>query len=174
MSRTDPDGKKTPNREENAIMLDLMMLRNSIASHSEAVRERLKAYPYGWRDMRLLWSLVNKLQNQLLNTMPDRRILYYDQMARHGKVIIDIPGPIPKGRNILITEKRLAAITEAAMRGECALCVKDGTEAQRCPIREALLEVAPPEKVNDGQHWWAGCEYWNAASALVRGEEVTI
>ena len=101
MSRTDPDGKKTPNREENALMLDLMMLRNSIASHSEAVRERLKAYPHAWRDMRLLWYLVNKLQNQLLNTMPDRRILYYDQMARHGKVIIDIPGPIPKGRNTL-------------------------------------------------------------------------
>ena len=69
MSRTDPDGKKTPNREENALMLDLMMLRNSIATHSETVRERLKAYPYGWRDMRLLWSLVNKLQGQLLNTV---------------------------------------------------------------------------------------------------------
>ena len=46
-------------------------------------------------------------------------------------------------------------------------------EALRCDTVEALLEVAPPEKVNDGHHWWAGCEYWNAASALVRGEEVT-
>lgn len=155
-------------------MLDLMMLRNSLAKHSEAVKDRLKVCPHAWRDMRLLWYLVNKLQIQLLNTMPDRRILYYDQMARHGKVIIDIPGPIPKGRHILITEKRLAAITEAAMRGECALCIKDGREAQRCPIRDALLEAAPPAVINEKIDWFTSCEYQKAAKALERGETIKL
>lgn len=174
MSRTDMDGRQMPNRQENALMLDLMILRNTLAKNSEAVKERLKAHPYAWRDMRLLWHLVNKLQAQLLDTMPDRRVLYYDQMAKHAKVTIDIPGPIPKSSHILIEKKRLAAITEAAMRGECALCIKDGTEAQHCPIRDALLEVAPPGAINNRANNWASCEYWNAASALVRGEDTTI
>lgn len=174
MSRTDAQGRQMPNKHEHALMLDLMMLRNSLAHHGEAVRQRLAGYPYSWRDMRLLWHLVNKLQRQLLDTMPDRRVAYYDQMARHGQVIIDIPGPIPRGRHILITERHLAAITEAAMCGECALCIRDGKEVQRCPIREALLEVAPPETVSDCQNRWAGCEYRNAASALIQGEEITI
>lgn len=174
MSRAEPDGRTMPNRRENAFMMDLMMVRNSLAKNSEAVRERMARYPHAWRDIRLLWHLVNKLQGQLVDTMPDRRIAYYQQMAAHAKVTIDIPGPVPRGSHMLISEKHLAAITEAAMRRECALCIKDGKEMQRCPIREALLEVAPPETVNDGRQWWTRCEYWNAASALVRGEEISI
>lgn len=174
MSRTEQDVRTMPNRRENAFMLDLMMLRNSLAQNSEAVRGRMSCYPYAWRDIRLMWHLVNKLQNQLMDTMPDRRLAYYQQMAAQAKVIIDIPGPIPKGRNMLISETRLAAITEAAMRGECALCVKEGREVKRCPIRDALLEIAPPETINGGERQFDDCEYWNAASALVQGEDVHI
>ena len=174
MSRTDEQGRQMPNKHEHALMLDLMMLRNSLAHHGEAARQRLNCYPYAWRDMRLLWHLVNKLQGQLIDTMPDRRVAYYEQMARQGQVIIDIPGPIPRGRHILIGEKHLAAIMEAAIRGECALCIKEGKEVQRCPIREALLEVAPPETVSDCRDWWTGCEYRSAASALIQGEEISI
>lgn len=175
MSRPDEQGRRMPNRQENALMLDLMLVRNTLARNSEAARERLKASPHGWRDLRLLWYLVNKVQEELLSTVPDKRIAYYNQMARHGQVIIDIPGPIPRGRHILITDDHLAAITEAAMRGECALCLKEGKEAQRCPIRQALMEVAPPAEISSGgKAWWAGCEYQKAGSALVRGEKVTL
>lgn len=175
MSRADEQGRQMPNRRENALMLDLMLVRNTLAKNSEAVRGRLKSVPHGWRDMRLLWHLVNRLQQELLKTMPDRRAAYYDQMARHGQVIIDIPGPIPRGRHILITDEHLAAITEAAMRSECALCVKEGKEAQRCPIRQALLETAPPREIFGGDRpRWASCEYQQAASALAQGKEVTI
>ena len=175
MSRPDEQGRQMPNRQENALMLDLMLVRNTLAKNGESVRGRLNGVPHGWRDLRLLWYLVNRLQTELLKTMPDRRVAYYDQMARHGQVIIDIPGPIPKGRHILITDDHLAAITEAAMQGECALCLKEGKEAQRCPIRQALLEVAPPKEIIGGDKaWWASCEYQKAASALMQGKEVTI
>lgn len=174
MSKADEKGRTVPNRQENALMMDLMMLRNTLAHHSEAVRPRLKAYPTAWRDLRLLWYLVNKVQTQLLDTMPDRRVAYYGQLAQYGQVIIDIPGPVPKGRHILISDDGLAAITEAAMRGECAICLKDGKDVLRCPIRGALLEVAPPETISDGRQYWASCEYRDAASALVRNEEVTL
>lgn len=175
MSRADEQGRQMPNRQENALMLDLMLVRNTLAKNSEAVRGRLKSVPHGWRDMRLLWHLVNRLQQELLKTMPDRRVAYYDQMARHGQVIIDIPGPIPRGRHILITDEHLAALTEAAMRGECTLCLKEGKEKQRCLIRQALLETAPPSEIQTGESaWWRPCEYQRAASALMRDEEVTI
>ncbi len=174
MSKPDEDGRMMPNKQENALMLDLMMLHNTLAKNSEAVKTRLKDFPYAWRDMRLLWCLVNKLQDQLMATMPDRRVAYYDKIARYGKVIIDIPGPISRGRHILIDTTSLAAVTEAAMRGECAICLKTGKEVQRCSIRAALLEVAPPEKINEGREHWVSCEYLNAASALTKGKDVFI
>ena len=170
-----PQGNKTmPNRQENAMMLYLMALLNTLNRNSEAVKDRLSVFRYGWRDLRLLLRLVDKVQIMLLHTMPDKRLDYYAKIAEHGKVIVDIPGLIPKGRHILITDKNLAAITEAAMRAECVLCMKDGKGVKGCPIRAALLEVAPPETVNDCRNWWVGCEYRNAASALIQGEEISI
>jgi len=170
-----PQGNKTaPNRQENAMMLYLMALLNTLNKNSDAVKDRLSAFRYGWRDMRLLLRLVNKIQIMLLHTMPDKRLDYYAKIAEFGKITIDIPGPIPRGRHILITDQHLAAITEAAMRAECAFCVKDGKEVQRCPIRAALLEVAPPSAIIEKFDWFTSCEYQEAAKALERGETIRL
>lgn len=165
--------KRAPNARENEMVIDLMVVRNTLMHNSEAVRDRLRGYPHAWRDMRLLLYLVNKLQGELLATMPDKRVNYYAMLCQHGKKIIDIPGPIPRGRHILMDVDDLAALTEAAMLGECAICFREGKEVKRCPIRAALLEAAPPAVINPDT-WRAGCEYRNAASDLVQGKETTI
>ena len=170
-----PQGNKTmPNRQENAMMLYLMALLNTLNRNSEAVKDRLSVFRYGWRDLRLLLRLVDKVQIMLLHTMPDKRLDYYAKIAEHGKVIVDIPGPIPKGRHILITDKNLAAITEAAMRAECVLCMKDGKGVKGCPIRAALLEVAPPAAINEHYDWYNPCEYHEPARALEHGETIRL
>ncbi|MBR4711501.1 MAG: hypothetical protein IKP10_05665 [Clostridia bacterium] len=166
--------KTMPNRRENALMMDLMMVRNTIYKNADAVRERLRPFRNGWRDLRLLMTLVNKTQDRLILTMPDKRVAYYDKLASYAQVIIDIPGPVPRGRHILVTDEHLAAVCEAAMKGECALCARTGREAQRCRIREALLEAAPPETVSGPRTLRLDCEYQEAANALLRGEEVTV
>ena len=166
--------KKAPNAGENALMMQLMVLRNALASHGEAVRERLKGTPNAWRDLRLLLRLVTKTQERLLDTMPDRRAAYYWNLAQHARVVVELPGPAKKGRFIMIDEKKLAAITEAAMCGECAMCMREGRDVKRCLIREALLEVAPPKDVRDGHTLAFGCEYRGIASALVNEEELTM
>ena len=165
--------KRAPNARENEMMIDLLMVRNTLIRNSEAVRDRLRVFPHSWRDVRLLLYLVNKLQAELLATMPDKRVSYYALLCQHGKKIIDIPGPMPRGRHVVMAVDDLAALTEAAMLGECAICFREGKEVKRCPIRAALLEAAPPSTINPDT-WHAGCEYRNAASDLVQGRETTI
>ena len=138
------------------------------------MKDRLSVFRYGWRDMRLLLRLVDKVQIMLLHTMPDKRVDYYAKIAEFGKVIIDLPGPIPKGRHILITESHLAAITEAAMRSECAFCMKEGKDVKQCPIRAALLEVAPPSAILNNFDWFTPCEYREAGKALEHGKDITL
>lgn len=166
--------KTNPNKHENQFMMDLMLLRNAILLRAEKVKDRLgMVNPHAWRDLRLLFSLVDRIQKELISTMPDSRIEYYDALARHGRYHLDVEGPIRKGRAVVITDMKLAALCEAVMESECVMCLKDGKDIETCPIREALLEVAPPSETQvDGSVY--RCEYAGAAGQLIEGHEVTI
>ena len=162
--------KKNPNRKENEFMLNLMILRNALFAHAPAIRERARqAGRYTWRDIRLAARLVEKIQDALIRTMPPGRDQYYAGYAEHGHYELMINGPIRNKRLVLISDIHLAQLCEAVMESECLMCLKTGTEVDKCPIRQALLEVAPPTEINGYR-----CEYEGAARSLVRGEEVRI
>lgn len=166
--------KTKPNKHENEFMKNLMILRNSLKVNAPACRERARAAGrFVWRDIRLLDRLVEKVQDALLETMPKSRDEYYSAYAKFGHYELCINGPVPITRHMLITDRHLADLCEAAMKSECILCMREGDEIGRCKLREALLESAPPEKIEpDGliEH----CEYRKAAGQLLLGEEVTI
>ena len=163
--------KTMPTRKENRFMTNLMVVLHTLRSDRDAAEARLKAYGYRWsrRDTGLLIHLVDKLQAELLETMPDKRIGYYRRMAQEAQIVIDYPGPVPRKNSLLIDTQDLAAITEAAMRHECAMCIRDGREIRDCRLREALLPIAPPAEFSR-----TGCEYRQPASQLVQGEDITI
>lgn len=163
--------KTQPNRYENRYMLNMMVVLHTIRSDREVIEKRLRPwYPEIRRDLGLLLHLVCKIQEELMTTFPDKRNAYYQKMAQCGEMMIDIPGAVPKGRHVMMDVEDAAAMAEAAMRGECVLCMRDGREIRRCRLREALLGIAPPAEVSR-----AGCEYRKPASELIQGaEEVTI
>ena len=162
-----------PNRLENEFMLNLMILRNALVAMGPAIRERARrAGKTTWRDIRLMTRLVEKIQEQLILTMPARRDDYYSSYAKHGHYELMINGPIRNKRMVLISDRYLGALCEAAMKTECCMCLREGSEISGCLLRQALLEVAPPTEVMDGK--WIRCEYRDAARNLIRDEEVTI
>ena len=166
--------KTKPNRRENEFMLNLMVLRNTLKVNAPACRERARmAGKWVWRDMRLMLALVCKVQEAMLRTMPDSRDEYYAAYARHGHYEMRIDGPVRTSRHLLVTDTHLAAICEAAMKSECVLCMRDGEETGRCPLREALLESAPPTDLQ-ANGMIRKCEYREAAGKLLHGEDVTV
>lgn len=165
--------KTNPNRKENEFMMNLMILRNSLMVNSQACKDRAKrAGKWTWRNIRILTALVCKVQDELLATMPDRRNAYYANYAANGHYELVMNGPKRSERFVLISDRHLAALTEAAMETECIMCMRQGSEIEKCPIRKALMEVAPPTELQDGR--WAQCEYRDAASSLIRGQDVTV
>ena len=113
----DPAKPQTmPNRGEHQFLTDTMILRNSLVHHGEQAAERLRAYGYRWgrRDVRLLISLVTRLQNRLLATMPPRRQAYYDRLSTAGVYRVEMAGPSDR-RYVWADAEDLAALTEAAM-----------------------------------------------------------
>lgn len=169
-----PEKPKTnPNRRENEFMMNLMILRNTLRTNAPACRERARlAGKWTWRDIRLMTTLVDRIQDAMLTTMPPQRDEYYSNYARHGHYELRIDGPVRGGRQLLVTDRHLAAITEAAMKSECILCMREGSEISACPLREALLEAAPPTEIQEGR--WRKCEYRKAAGQLIEGKDVTV
>lgn len=167
--------KTNPNKRENEFMLNLMVLRNTLMRNAPACRERAKlAGKWIWRDIRLATVLICRIQEALLRTMPQSRDDYYLAYAKHGHYELHINGPIRTPRQMLITDKRLATICEAAMESECLLCMREGNEIDRCALRDALLESAVPTEIRDRDSPFRRCEYRDAAGQLIHGEEVTI
>lgn len=165
--------RTNPNRSENEFMLNLMVLRNSLKRYAPACRSRAKrAGKWVWRDIRLLDSLVDKIQRQMLDTMPERREEYYLGYCRHGHYELVMNGPCRGSRYVLINDKHLAEITESAMEAECMMCFKEGSEIRSCLLRKALLEVAPPTELQDER--WEKCEYREAARQVMNDEDVKI
>ena len=171
-----PERLKTkPNKRENEFMMNLMILRNTLLQNGPAMRERAgKAGKWVWRDIRLATVLICRIQEALLRTMPQSRDDYYTAYAKHGHYELHMNGPIRTARHLLITDKHLAAICDAAMENECQMCMRDGKEIDRCMLREALLEVAAPTEIGEGDSPFRRCEYRDAAGQLILGKEVTI
>ncbi len=167
--------KTKPNRRENEFMLNLMILRNTLRTNAPSCRDRARlAGKWIWRDIRLMLTLVDRIQNAMLETMPASRDEYYLQYAKHGHYELRIDGPVKTARHLLVTDKHLGAICEAAMKSECILCMREGGEINRCELREALLEAAPPTDLDESDGLFRKCEYRDAAGALVQGNDVTI
>ena len=171
-----PERLKTkPNRKENEFMMNLMILRNTMKRNAPACRERARlAGKWVWRDMRLLTVLVERVQEKLLRTMPQSRDDYYRAYAQHGHYELHMDGPVRTARHILMTDKHAAALAEAAMKSECILCIREGSEIGQCPLREALLESAVPTAISDGDSLFRKCEYRDAAGKLIQGKDVSI
>ena len=165
--------RTNPNRAENEFMLNLMVLRNSLKRYAPECRERARhAGKWVWRDIRLLDTLVDKIQRQMLDTMQERREEYYLGYCKHGHYELAMNGPCRGSRYVLINDKHLAELTESAMEAECMMCFKEGSEIRSCLLRKALLEVAPPTELQDGR--WEKCEYREAARQVMNDEDVKI
>ena len=162
-----------PNRPENEFMMALIVLRNALAKYGPACRERAKrAGKWVWRDMRILLRLVEKVQNQMLATMPPARERYYAVYCEQGHYELVMNGPKRPDRFVVISDKKLGALTDAAMEAECVMCFREGSEIGKCPLRAALLECAPPTELQEGL--WTKCEYREAASQVLNGQDVEI
>lgn len=163
--------QKMPNQMENIFMQDMMILRNDLVRYSESVHARLAPFPGAWRDLRLMLHLVRKIQVQLLDTIPDKKVAQLQHIALHGKFFIEMPGPVRKNRFVTLAEGDLSVLMQAAMSNECVMCLREGKEIKRCPLRTALITATPPGKIIENPPLFC-CEYRDIGCAIFRGENV--
>lgn len=121
-------------------------------------KRRLAGIPNGWRDFRLFTAVSRKLLLRVVDTLPMRQQEHIDDMRRCGKVNIGIGSvKAPEGKSI-VPDKVLDELVNAAIQGPCVTCWRMGAEIARCPLRDALLDTLPPDRL-DYEGVYSECEY---------------
>lgn len=133
--------------------LDAHLIRDE-----EHLQDRLKTIPNAWRDYRLAKSLIEKIVGKLYDTLPQKQLLHMQRLASTFEVVVR-PKPFTKRGAYMsaIDNLDLKVLINTVMNDECAMCLKDYRECKKCPIRSALMNVAPPNKVGNNSF----CEYRN-------------
>ena len=132
------------------------------------LEKRAKMIPNCWRDMRLVCTLVDKITNEIVTTVPYEKLRHVSADIRHVKLYVKVE---PPGLKSMDTEgfsytptKTLNNLLGYVCEHECMMCDKTPTEARKYPVRH-MIDSALPHEVNtrDGEH----CRYSDMAIGLI-------
>lgn len=146
------------NGREMRVVEHLTCFDSKLIEAGECLRERLKQIPNGWRQWRLMASISDKLLRQLYDTMPLKNLRHIQNLCYYGEVLIRMKPAVRPPEYTLISTDDLAEVVNVAMGMECRVCIRDGKEIERCRLRQAMMNIAPPLDVSD-----LGCSYRDVA-----------
>lgn len=140
--RTDMDAKELQGVEF------LSALSGQMGKYCDRLKPRFQNIPNGWRQYRMIQSALRNLLVAMYDTMTEKSLLRMKNMMQYGEVKIAI-APIERHAlgYITVPEKDLATITTAALQNECVMCIKEGDEVKKCPLRKAMWEILPPDEI---------------------------
>lgn len=161
IEQTIPDG----NELMNTCLLN--SVNHNLTKHEDGLIKRLKNYKYGVRDYKLMKSLIDKTTKRLWDTMPEKSIKYAETLLKTSELTMkptSVTSPV-NGMDIVARDD-LEAIVDKAMGAECAICLRDGKQIERCKLRRALWHVLlVPDGYNDD-----GCPYQKWAQECPDGD----
>ena len=99
---------------------------------------------------------------RLYDAIPVKTRRHIENLCNHGEVLIRIKQTARVPEYTLISDDDLRVVCDAAMENECAICLKQGKEIDRCPLRKAMLHIAQPFTETP-----TSCGYQLAALAVI-------
>lgn len=161
--------KTIPNAGELHMIEYIGCLDMQIYKGGPILEDRLKKIPNGWRDFRLVSSVLEKLVGKIYETLPDKTMRHILHLTDKGEVVIR-PKPMVKlqEKTQFLTDEDLNMLVNTAISAECAMCVRDGREQKKCKLRRTLENVAPTEAV----HEKGLCAYVHVAAGNPLGDYV--
>lgn len=124
------------------------------------LEKRLRMVPDLYRQFRIAQTSVNKLVDGLYSTIPVDTLIMMRARCDNGEVVLRPRSPLNKNTDCkIVLEKDLHTLINTAMASTCAFCMKDVRESKKCPLRKALINVAPPSSIGGNNR----CDYANVA-----------
>lgn len=122
-------------REAFVILYAVSMALRHVEQHLEPLSKRVK---YGWRNIRLAEALLDKLVEQLMDTIPEEqlRTIYHQMQVTTFKLASRSVGK-EDGGFWVVDKDTLTTLVKYAVDNTCILC--DGK--QKCELRSILDDM---------------------------------
>lgn len=155
------EGKPDMNRREKRALEMIVVAKSQIITEGEALKARLKSKDKrGWAYVRQALGLLDKAQELIYETVPDRQLRQLYVMCKTGVcTIIPNPALMPKGY-APVCESDMNVLIGSAVNNKCAICVGDGLDYTKCELRKTLMTLWPPLELPrfggcpyQGKHW---------------------
>lgn len=162
-------GERIPNIGELHAIEYLCCLDKQLTDAQGPQKDWLRQIPNGWRDFRMVQSVMEKLIGKLYETLPDKTMRHIIHLANHGQIVIRPRPAIPlKEKTQFMTDEDLTMLVNTVIENQCAMCVNDAQAQKKCKLRKTLENVAPTEAV----HRNGLCSYRDVAAGNPLGDYV--
>lgn len=132
------------------------------------LKDRLQSIPGAWQKYRTSMSFIEKVLDAVYLSVPEKLLQHMRMLCDRGEVIIRPKPAVRNGDVQIVQDSDLKTIINKAMENECAMCLEFGPEVKRCPLRKALMNIAPPERLKkDGS-----CPYQDVAMRCKAGKYI--
>ena len=156
MLREDEEGRYPLSGREYNDLRSLLIAFNEVIGREENLLERLRKIPNGLRDYRLIKTKMSKLEDDILDTVPTKKLLAFKNELENSKIVLTSKWtPVPQEGIVHLREDAFLALLNRLISYECWSCDKKGRDVKKCPIRQTYLdclhyEPAPDEIPKDG------------------------
>lgn len=108
------------------------------------LERRVREIPGGWRDLRLITVLSEKLLIGILRTVPLKKLAAVRRELENTEMIVQVKRTAVQhsedeiGGYTYVPQRALERITQRVVDYECFCCEKQGADAKHCPLRRDI------------------------------------
>lgn len=120
-------------------------------------------------NFRLAVSTTERVLDAIYETLPEKTKKHMRHLYNCGQIVIR-PKPMIKMPDDvhIVGAEDLKMLINSVVENKCAICVEDIAGQKACPLRKALLRIAPTESVyQDGR-----CSYLDVAAGNELGKYI--
>lgn len=110
----------------------------------QELERRVREIPGGWRDLRLIKVLSEKLLFNILMTVPLKKLAAVRRELENTEMIVQVKRTAVQhsedeiGGYTYVPQRALERITQRVVDYECFCCDKHGADAKHCPLRRDI------------------------------------
>lgn len=158
IDRPDVDGKYPLSGREYYSIRELFGMISALEYTMDDLKARAQLTPGTWRDMCLVMSKAKKVVDELLDTIPQRKLRMIRTDIENTVISVEVRAPhgAKPPRNpdyVCVPSKALDGLLERIVDIDCFACAKRGREIKKCQMRQLIEDTFPydiPEPDNDG------------------------
>lgn len=149
-----PTGNDIPtiraNKEEISCAFGLLAGLQEMKKAEETMERRFRAIPNGWRNIRMIETVLGNMIDDLLQTYPLEKLVSMQRMLPHMKYKVQCGASASKLDNdeCIIAEKDLNVLSIFAHE-HCKMCFEQ--DCNRCKLGKVLDGILTDDR--DGRSW---------------------